>query len=80
MKTLFALALLILSLTGCTTYYEVTDSNSGKVYLTNNWHLGQNMYTGSAALKDLPTGKTVVLQSYEMEKVDAHYAERVIGR
>ena len=71
--------LLAITCCGCTTYYSVRDSASGREYITDNWNLGQNPYTGSMAIKDLQSGKTVVLQSYEMERMKTDEAKAILG-
>lgn len=71
--------LLLLSVGGCVQYYRVTDPQSGKSYITSNFHARQNYYTGSAAIVDLKSGKTVILQQYEYEPIMKEEAELEMG-
>lgn len=80
-RNLLAATCILFSISLCTgcTYYRVRDASSGREYITNNWNANQNPYTGSMALQDLKTGKTVVLQSYELERISSEDAKAEIG-
>lgn len=72
------LGLGLISLSGCT-YYRVRDVASGKEYVTDNWHMGQSGWNGATSFTDLKTGKGVVLQSYEVERLNGDVAKAEIG-
>ena len=55
-----------LMLTGCTTYYRVTDPSSGKVYYTKDINHRDG---GAISLKDAATGDQVTLQNSQVSKV-----------
>ena len=65
-------------LNGCQ-HYLVTSADSGKQYVTNNWKMGQNTYTGSLGFTDLTSGKYVVLQEYELEAITEQRAKAIGG-
>jgi hypothetical protein len=51
-----------LLLTGCTTYYQVTDPTSGKIYYTTKSEMDQSN-SGSTTFTDARTGDKVTLQN-----------------
>ena len=57
--------LVILSLSGCTTYYKVADPVSGKSYYTTS--VDQNK-SGVTKLVDARTGSKVTIQNSEVTK------------
>ena len=54
-------------LSGCTTYYRVTDPASGRSYLTDD--IDTNEESGAVMLKDARSGGRVTLQSSEVHKI-----------
>jgi hypothetical protein len=56
----------VLLLTGCTTYYKVTDPSTGKVYYTTKV---ENRGGGAIELKDAATGSEVTIQNSQVQKV-----------
>ena len=54
-------------LSGCTTYYEVTDPTTDKTYYTTELERNRD---GSVELKDTNSGKMVTLQNSEVAKID----------
>ena len=61
------LAGLLLTASGCTTYYRVTDPSSGKVYYTTDIDKRSG---GAISLKDAATGDQVTLQNSQISKVN----------
>jgi hypothetical protein len=58
---------LMMGLTGCTTYYKVSDPASGRAYYTTKVkRAGQ---TGAVKFEDEKTGSTVTLQSSEVKEI-----------
>lgn len=66
-------------LTGCVTYYQITDTASGKEYITTDFHSAVSGWTGSTMFRDLKTGDTVTLQSYQKKVIDPDTAKMLIG-
>jgi hypothetical protein len=67
MKKAVIIVLLLLLSSGCTSYYKVTDLNTGKDYYTNDV---KYKGSGSVDFKDAKTNTRVILPSSEVEKVD----------
>ncbi|MHC4131075.1 MAG: hypothetical protein ACYSSP_12130 [Planctomycetota bacterium] len=67
MKKAVVIIVLLMLMAGCTSYYKVTDLNSGKDYYTNDIK-----YKGSGAVdfKDAKTGSRVVLPSSEIHEIE----------
>jgi hypothetical protein len=59
-------------LSGCTSYYKVTDPTTGKVYYTTQL---DHKSSGAATLKDARTGNKVSLQNSEVQKVNKEQYE-----
>jgi hypothetical protein len=57
---------LFLLVTGCATYYKVTDPQSGKVYYTEDI---DNLKGGAVKLKDARTGSVVTIQNSEVKEI-----------
>lgn len=74
MKALRLLGLLLVCLVsvGCTTYYRVTDLNSGKNYYTTQVERERG---GAVMFKDSRTGSEVTLQSTEITEVNQEQFE-----
>jgi uncharacterized protein YceK len=66
MITLCSLCL-ALSLSGCTSYYRVTDPTSGKNYYTTE--VKDAGRSGAVKVKDAKTGSMVTLQSSEVREI-----------
>ena len=65
-RTLAAVALALLCVGGCTSYYKVTDPTTGRAYYTTEL---QHKNSGAATLKDARTGNKVNLQNSEVETI-----------
>lgn len=59
----------LLGASGCSTYYRVTDPASGREYYTNNWMAGRYNMNGAVNFTDARTGKSVTLQSSEVQQI-----------
>ncbi|MEM8737599.1 MAG: hypothetical protein AAGG38_03865 [Planctomycetota bacterium] len=79
MKYVFCLLVSVTMLQGCV-YYKIHDNASGTEYITNNWKMNTNPYTGSMGFTDMKTGKFVILQTYERETISKMDADIEIGR
>ena len=68
MKRRILLALVVGSafVSGCASYYKVTDPNTQAVYYTNNL---QRQQSGVVVLKDARTGQEVTLPASRVEKI-----------
>ena len=71
MVTVVTLALAMLS--GCTTYYRVTDPDSGSVYYTNR-------LSGTVKFTDARSGKRVTLASSEVQAISKARYDSAIRR
>ena len=80
MKKFFAasviLSLLALGVTGCSSYYRVTDPASGKTYYTTK--INDAGRAGAVKIKDERTGSTVTLQSSEVREISADEYEAAL--
>lgn len=63
-------------ITGCTSYYQVTDPSSGKTYYTTK--VGETGKAGAVKIKDEKTGSTVTLQSSEVKEISSEEYEVAI--
>ncbi len=59
---------LVLLVTGCASYYKVTDPQSGKVYYTEDI---DNVKGGAVKMKDARTGSMVTLQNSEVKEISS---------
>lgn len=64
MKITPLLLVAALGIGGCTKYYRVTDTQTGKIYVANSDKFKERG-SGAVQFKDLATNQTVTLQSYE---------------
>ena len=62
----FLILMLCLFAVGCTKYYKVTKPGTDNTYYTTKI---KRTKSGSIKIKDEATGKTVTLQSSEIEKI-----------
>ena len=60
------LALGLVLISGCTTYYKVTDPSTGKVYYSTDV---TQRTSGATTLKDARTGDEVTVQNSEVQKI-----------
>jgi hypothetical protein len=67
MKKAIIIIILLMLAAGCTSYYKVTDLNSGKDYYTTDI---KYKGSGSVDFKDAKTDTRVVLPSSEVKKID----------
>jgi hypothetical protein len=58
---------LAIAITGCTSYYRVTDPTSGKSYYTTE--VKETGRSGAVKVKDAKTGSMVTLQSSEVKEI-----------
>ena len=73
-----ALCLLMLVVSGCTTYYMVRDPSSGRTYYTTNVEsAGQ---TGAVKFKDAMTGGVVTMQSSEVREISSDEYEAALKK
>ncbi|HEX4795300.1 MAG TPA: hypothetical protein VH370_16005 [Humisphaera sp.] len=63
-KSLLVSGLLLISVSGCTTYYKVTDPTTNRTYYST-----EVKQDGSTTLKDARTGNTFTLQKADVEKI-----------
>jgi uncharacterized protein YcfL len=81
MKKLFLLPLCMLALAGCKSYYRVTDTDTGKTYLTTSDSFNQRGSNQVATFKDNVTQSNVTLNSYEYRKMsEAEYQSDLAAR
>jgi hypothetical protein len=59
---------LVLVVTGCASYYRVTDTQSGNVYYTNKVDTVKGG-SGTVKLKDTRSGSVVTLQNSEVKEI-----------
>jgi hypothetical protein len=71
-KTLAALVLTSLCVTGCTSYYKVHDPSTGKDYYTTNVDAKQ----GATTLTDARTGNKVSVQNSEVSEISKEQFEQ----
>jgi hypothetical protein len=62
-----ALFLTLVLITGCTSYYKVSDVATGKVYYTTGV---DHKNGGAIAFKDAKTKSNITLQSSEVQQID----------
>jgi len=71
MRTKIAFALgwfvILATLTGCASYYMVTDPSSNKVYYTKDMERNKS---GSIVFEDASTGNEVTLQNSEVRRIN----------
>jgi len=73
-----ALGLLLLVVSGCTTYYMVRDPSSGRTYYTTEVEsAGQ---TGAVKFTDAMTGSVVTMQSSEVKKISSDEYEAALKK
>lgn len=65
-------------LNGCTTYYKVTDLNSGKAFYTTS--VKQNKDQGRVEFIDARTKSQVTLQSSEVATVTEEQFKAAVGK
>lgn len=58
--------LCVLCLCGCSPYYRITDPSTDNIYYTRDV---KNLSGGAVKLKDERSGKTVTLQTSEVEEI-----------
>ena len=78
LKACLVAGLLGVMLSGCTTYYQVTDTNSGKVYYTTK--LKQAKASGAVTFQDARSGANVTVPASEYHKItEPSYKSGVSG-
>jgi len=68
----FMICGLLLMVSGCTSYYRVTDPSSGKAYYTTKV---SDLRGGAVKIKDDKTGSTVTLQSSDVKEISENEYE-----
>jgi hypothetical protein len=71
------LVLIALGMTGCTTYYQITDPASGRRYYTDDIKRRDD---GTVQFKDLKSGAEVTLRSSEIREVSGEDAKKGTAR
>ena len=66
----------LLCMTGCSSYYRVTDPVSGKTYYTTK--INDAGRAGAVKIKDDRTGSVVTLQSSEVKEISADEYEAAL--
>jgi hypothetical protein len=72
-----ALLLTGLSTAGCTTYYQVTDPASGRLYYADDLKRSKD---GTVQFKDLKSGADVTLRSSEVREVSSDEVKKATGQ
>jgi hypothetical protein len=67
-RSAVVMALLLISTTGCTTYYQITDPASGRRYYADDI---KRRNDGTVQFKDLKSGAEVTLRSSEVREVSS---------
>ena len=67
MKRYFVILIICFFAVGCTKYYKITDPTTDKIYYTKK--VKKKKGSGAVRIKDERTGRTVTLQSSEVEKI-----------
>jgi uncharacterized protein YcfL len=81
MRKLLALSFCMLALAGCKSFYRVTDTDTGKTYLTTSDSFDQRGSNHVATFKDDVTKANVTLNSYEYRKMsEAEYQSDLAAR
>lgn len=69
------ISLTLLAASGCQ-YYEISDPDGGRAYITDNWHMKDHRWIGGGvSFTDLHSGDTVTLQSSDIKPVSGDRAE-----
>ena len=64
--SLFVSSIMLLSISGCGTYYKITDPTSKRVYYSKEY---EKTKTGSVAFKDAKSGAIVTIQNSEIKEI-----------
>ncbi len=81
MKTFAILSMAVLMIAGCKTYYRVSDTDTGKTYLTDSDSFRQTGSNNVATFEDKVTKANVTLNSYEYRKMtEAEYNADLAAR
>jgi len=59
--------LMLLAISGCGSYYKITDPTSKNVYYSKDYE--KNKTTGGLAFKDAKTGAIVTIQNSEIKEI-----------
>lgn len=71
-----AVFVLTMAVTGCSSYYRVTDPASGKTYYTTK--IDNAGRAGAVKIKDEKTGSVVTLQSSEVKEISSDEYEAAL--
>ena len=66
MKKLLLTLVLLVALSGCTSYYEIKDPDSQNIYYTTNI---KRLGGGAIKIQDVKSGSEVTLQNSEISKI-----------
>jgi uncharacterized protein YceK len=69
-------AMIMVLLSGCTTYYKISDPNSDKVFYTTNI---DKMRSGTITFKDAKTKSEVTLPSSEVQEISSDEYDKAVG-
>ena len=69
-------AMIIVLLSGCTTYYKISDPNSDKVFYTTDI---DKMKSGTITFKDAKTKSEVTLPSSEVQEISSDEYDKAVG-
>ena len=69
-------AMIIVLLSGCTTYYKISDPNSDKVFYTTNI---DKMKSGTITFKDAKTKSEVTLPSSAIQEISSDEYDKAVG-
>jgi hypothetical protein len=72
-KTILA-AMALSVLCGCASYFRITDTTNGKVYVTDSSSMDRHL-GGSLEFKDLKTGDEVTVQNTEVRQISSSDAK-----
>jgi hypothetical protein len=76
-RSAVVMALLLISTTGCTTYYQITDPASGRRYYADDI---KRRNDGTVQFKDLKSGAEVTLRSSEVREVSSDEVKKATGQ
>jgi hypothetical protein len=78
MRRFMVLGLALLFLSGCGSYYMITDPTSKNVFYTES--VDQNKQTGAVKFKDAKTGASVNLQNSEVKEIPKEEFKAAVGK
>ena len=76
MKRLLPLLLPAFLMTGCASYYKITETKNNRVYYTTSY---SSKKSGAITFKDAATGAKVTLLEHSMQKIDKEEFENNVN-